>query len=77
MDDYLKNLLIANVQTNTRDKETKLIFLTWNNFKIKIYYMFGDIDEERTAKRNLEDLRQKGACTAYAAKFQSLAFRTS
>jgi hypothetical protein len=31
--------------------------------------MFKDIDEERTAERSLQVLRQKGAATAYTAEF--------
>jgi hypothetical protein len=31
--------------------------------------MFKDIDKERTAKKAIQNLKQKGAATAYAAKF--------
>ena len=72
MEDHLSNL-----SPNTREDETKLLFHTWGNFKIKINRMFGDIDEERTAERALGELRQKGATTAYSAEFQQLSFKTS
>jgi hypothetical protein len=52
------------------------LFLSWNNFKKKICWMFRDIDKEHTAERALDGLRQKGAATAYAAKFQQYSFRT-
>jgi len=64
MKDHLSNLLL-----NTHKDETKLLFYTWGNFKIKINRMFRDIDKERIAKRALGELRQKGATTAYFAKF--------
>src|SRR6266550_7417172 len=80
--DHLANLSLTApdgsvIQEDTRDEETKVIFLTWNNFKVKISRMFGDIDEERTAERSLQGLRQKGAATGYAAEFQQYSFRTS
>jgi hypothetical protein len=31
--------------------------------------MFRDINEERTAKRALQNLKQKGVATAYATEF--------
>ena len=70
--DHLSNLL-----PNTRKDKTKLLFHTQDNFKIKINYMFKDINKERIAKRALRELRQKGATTAYSAKFQQLLFKTS
>jgi hypothetical protein len=48
MEDHLANLLL-----DTREDKTKLLFYTWNNFKVKINCMFGDIDEEHTAERAL------------------------
>jgi hypothetical protein len=65
------------ITEDKRDNETKILFYSWNNFKIKINRMFGDIDEERTAERSIQGLRQKGAATAYAAEFQQYSFRTS
>ena len=52
MEDHLSNLLL-----NTREDETKLLFYTWGNFKIKINRMFKDIDKERIAERALGELR--------------------
>jgi RNase H-like domain found in reverse transcriptase/Reverse transcriptase (RNA-dependent DNA polymerase)/Integrase zinc binding domain/Chromo (CHRromatin Organisation MOdifier) domain/Retrotransposon gag protein len=80
--DHLANLGITGpdgkvIQEDTRDSETQILFHTWNNFKVKINRMFGDIDEERTAERAMQYLRQKGAATAYAAEFQQYSFRTS
>jgi len=64
MEDHLSNLLL-----NTHKDETKLLFHTWGNFKIKINCMFKDIDKERIAERALRELCQKGATTTYFAKF--------
>ena len=52
MEDHLSNL-----SPDTREDETKLLFHTWGNFKIKINCMFGDINKERTAERALGELR--------------------
>ena len=64
MEDHL-----ANLSLNTCKDETKLLFYTWNNFRVKINRMFRDIDKEHTAERALTELCQKGAATAYAAEF--------
>jgi len=52
MEDYLSNL-----SPNMREDETKLLFHTWGNFKIKINCIFRDINKERIAKRALRELR--------------------
>jgi hypothetical protein len=54
---HLANLPIEGVQADTRDDKTRVLFLMWNNFKLKINKMFRDIDEERTAERSLMSLR--------------------
>src|SRR5204863_9197448 len=55
--------------------ETKTIFTSVNNFKQEITRVFGDIDEEHTAERSLQNLRQRGAALQYAAEFQQHASR--
>ena len=57
------------VKEDTRDNKTKILFYSQNNLKLKINKMFKDIDKERTAERAMQGLKQKGAATAYIAKF--------
>jgi histidinol dehydrogenase len=64
------------VQEDTKDSKTQILFHTWNNFKVKINRMFRDINKEQTVERAMQNLRQRGAATAYAAKFQQYSFRT-
>ena len=40
-------------------------------------YMFGDIDEVKTAERNLRCLRQKGSVANYTVEFQQYATVTN
>ncbi|MGH2639281.1 MAG: hypothetical protein ACRDF4_08395, partial [Rhabdochlamydiaceae bacterium] len=62
---------LADVKRGTQE-----IFTDFANFKIKIKKVFGDIDEERTAERNLQNLIQRGSVASYAAEFQQYAART-
>ena len=57
------------------DEATKEIFQSFSGFKEKISRVFGDVDEERSAERRLQGLRQRGAASAYAAEFQQYAGR--
>ena len=69
--DYLEN-------TDTdREPETRATFANMESFKEKIRRMFGDIDAERTAERELMGLVQKGSAAAYAAQFQLIAANMS
>jgi hypothetical protein len=45
------------VQEDIRDYKTKVLFLLWKNFKIKINKMFGDINKEHIAERAFKKLR--------------------
>src|SRR5436190_22867619 len=55
--------------------EMRTIFASVNSYKWEITRVFRDIDEERTAERSLQNLRQRGAASQYAAEFQQHASR--
>ena len=59
-----------------REDQTNEIFSDFSKFKEEIKVVFGAIDEQRTAEREIFHLRQKGAAATYAAAFQALAVAT-
>lgn len=56
-----------------RDQETKDLFTTFANFEKTLKDMFGDPEEDRTAERQLAQLRQTKSASDYATKFKQLA----
>lgn len=56
--------------------ETLAIFGSWEEFKKRIGRVFGDIDQERTAERNIQNLRQTGSAATYTAEFQQYCGKT-
>jgi hypothetical protein len=56
--------------------DTVKYFHTMEGFGKGIRQVFGDIEEEATAERNLGHLKQKGSAATYAASFQQLAAKT-
>lgn len=69
VDDHMQN-------QNNAKQETKDIILNWAEFREQLETMFGDIDAEHTAERQLHALRQKGPASGYAAAFRQFATRT-
>jgi Domain of unknown function (DUF4939) len=69
VDDYMQN-------QNNAKKETMEIIDNWAEFRSQLESMFGDIDEEHTAERSLQQLRQKGPASRYAADFRRFAAKT-
>ena len=68
---------ILNDYYTTDDKEdwddlTKMIFLSYKNFKIKLKEAFGSIDEVRNAERQLRFLRQTGSAQQLATRFRQI-----
>jgi len=55
--------------------ETDRMFATFTYFEEKIKQVFGNVDEERTAARDLQLLKQTGSATKYSSDFQQLASR--
>lgn len=74
--DYMDHKNAAGQVTAGSTDETIKIFQTWKGFKEKITRVFGDIDQERTAERHLQNLRQKGPATSYTAEFQQYMGKT-
>jgi hypothetical protein len=74
--DFLKNKTSEGRCSKNMKKETIQYFQTMKGFGDGINQVFGDIEEERTAERGLQNLKQKGAATSYTAEFQQLATRT-
>jgi hypothetical protein len=62
--------------TQEMKKETIQYFHTMVGFGKGINRVFGDLEEEKTAERRLQGLRQKGPATSYTAEFQQCATRT-
>jgi len=69
---YLSDYL--NDDTNN-ETETNNMFNSFTHFEAKIKQVFGSVDEERTAAREVHMLRQTGSATKYASDFQQLASR--
>lgn len=59
----------STLKTNMTDG-CKDIFRSPQHFRDKINQVFGDIDQERTAERTIQNLRQKGSAATYTAEFQ-------
>lgn len=74
--DYLENRTSEGKCSTVMSKEAQTIFLTFKGFKDKITRVFGDIDQERTAERHIQNLRQKGSAASYTAEFQQYSGKT-
>jgi hypothetical protein len=53
------------------DKTTK-IFNSYERFTRELIAVFGEVDEERTAEREIRQLRQTGPASKYTAEFQRI-----
>lgn len=51
------------------------IFTTWQTYWDACHRMWGDIDKERSAERNLQALRQTKSAVEYANKFAQYVVR--
>ena len=72
---FLKDFM-ENPDPDDQGDDTKWLFRSWDRFKNQIKQVFGDIDKERTAERELRRLKQNGSSADYAAKFQRIAANT-
>ena len=70
MFDYL------NKDRNQREDETNIIFTDLKTFELRLRRVFKNIDRERTAERQLYDLRQKESTVTYSISFQHIATNT-
>lgn len=71
---YLRDFM-DNDDDNQED-ETKELIHNYTKFQRQMNRVFGDVDEERTAERRLQALRQTGSAAEYAAKFQQYGAKT-
>ena len=55
------------------DEDTKRFFSKFANFKKEITRVFGISNEEQTAERSIQYIRQKSSAAEYAARFQEQA----
>ena len=56
-------------------EEASRIFQRYTEFEKGIKAVFGDPEEQRTAERQLRNLRQRGSATEYAAKYRQITSR--
>ena len=68
LEDYLKYLR----QRNRRDNGTNEIFNSFGQFEDKLTEVFGDIDRDRTAERQIGNLKQTRSASDYGAEFMRL-----
>lgn len=64
------------IDKEAMNDETIYIFSSWGRFKKRISRVFGDIDQERTAERHIQNLRQRGSAATYTAEFQQYSGKT-
>jgi hypothetical protein len=62
---------------STKEEETTRLFNSFDRFEDKLKEVFGNVDEQRTAERNLQQLKQTGSITEYHSRFQQLSARVS
>ena len=67
---YLRDYLENTPEDRTAD--TDKFFENFDNFASAIKNTFGDVDETRTAERQLLNIRQTGSASKYASRFQQI-----
>ena len=75
----LFNLFLTDFLNNKpdeRNNDTVEVTQNYSNFKKKLRQVFGNFDEEHSAKREMQSLWQTGSAADYASKFQQLAAQT-
>jgi hypothetical protein len=68
MSDYLD-------EEDDNEDDTDTMFESFSNFEAKLKQVFGVVDEERAAERQIRQLRQKGSAATYYSEFLQLASR--
>ena len=66
LQDYLEN----EADRAECNDETKKVFKDYGNFKKEMELMFGEIDEERTAERRIQELKQTKSASQYTTEFK-------
>lgn len=67
--DFLEN------EPPDRKDETDTLFANYSAFKAKLKSVYGSVDEERTAERDIQKLQQVTSVTKYTSEFQQLSSR--
>ena len=68
LQDYLDN----SGQPDRMEDDTRAIFQSMKKFEKTLKATFGDPDEERTAERQIRNLRQRGSASEYATQFRQI-----
>lgn len=55
---------------------TKEAFANFESFQDKLRMAFGDVNEEKTARREIRMLRQRASATKYVSEFQQVSMKT-
>lgn len=63
------------IEQDEDDKEAKKIFSSFAYYESKLRQVFGNVDEERVAARQIRQMRQQTSAAQYSARFQQLAGR--
>ena len=69
--EWFKGYLTDWKTNSNRDQnsETKAIFASYDYFQTKLRTIFGDVEAERVAERELVSLKQNKLASAYTARF--------
>ena len=74
---YLQEYTDNEDDLSQAEESTRRMFASFTRFKSEIRMMFGDIDRERTAERDLLKLRQTKSAADYTAHFTRLSAATN
>ena len=74
---YLQEYTDSEDDLSQAEESTRRMFASFTRFKSEIRMMFGDIDRERTAERDLLKLRQTKSTADYTAHFTRLSAATN
>jgi Retrotransposon gag protein/Zinc knuckle len=75
--DWFEPYLTDHLENPVEDRktETKNLFSSYKHWRNSIRKIYGGVDEERTAERQIQELRQATSATEYASKFQQISSR--
>ena len=74
---YIQEYVDNKDNPSQAEESTRRMFASFNRFKSEIRMVFGDIDRERTAERDLIKLRQTKSTADYTAHFTRLSAATN
>lgn len=77
LEDFVANKHSTGVVTKQMKENTKVVFQTLSGFYEAMGQVFGDIESGRNAVRNLQNIKQRGSASSYAADFQRFSVRTT